>query len=488
MRLRTPLLLLAACTALWTAAAPAATAAGAGPALTPAAIDAHLTDYLDRTGLPGATVAVTRDGEVVHTAGYGHTAAGEELTAHSPLPIASLSKSMTAMAVLRLSEEGAVDLDAPVHDYVGDFTTADERSARITVRQLLNQTSGMADSAHPDLRRAQPYTLEEAVAALGNVHLAADPGTAWNYHNPNYVLAARLVEEVTGRPYADHLRDELFTPLGMNDARTVDTTDDMPDRARGHVRAYGRVIAVDHPRWFVAGSFGVLASAEDLARWLLAQRDGTGVLSPAGLAVLHTPPEGQEYAMGWSTGPDGTLRHSGQLLTHNSQQTLLPEQGIGIAVVTNTGMVSGDDAAVITDGLINLAHGRDPGTGEPFSMTADHVLAALTLLALGLAVRGALRARRWAARAADRPRWRTAARLLPYTLGPVLLYGLTDLAGLLMNRAGTLGQLLYVWPALVIWAAGTALACTVLLLARAIALLPARKPASAPARASLPVA
>ncbi|WP_432747223.1 beta-lactamase family protein [Streptomyces sp. JH002] len=483
--------LAVACAAL--AVGPAAVAADSGPrpaALTPTAIDSYLHGYLDRTGLPGATVAVTREGEVVHTAGYGRSAAGEDLTAHTPMPIASLSKSMTAMAVLRLVEEGEVALDEPVRQYVPEFTMADERAGRITVRQLLNQTSGMADSAHPDLRRPQPHTLREAVAALGSARLATEPGTTWNYHNPNYAVAARLVESVSGRPYADYLSDEVFTPLGMADARSVDTTDDMPDHARGHVRAYGQVFAADHPRWFVAGAFGVLASADDLAQWLIAQRDGGGVLSPAGLDTLHTPPDGERYAMGWSDAREGdgppVLQHSGQLLTHNALQTLLPEQGISLAVVTNTGMVSGDDAAVITDGLIGLAHGRDPGTGEPFSMTADYLLAALTLLALGLAVRGALRARRWAARAAARPRWRTALRLLPYTLGPALLYGLTDLAGLLMNRAGTLGQLLYVWPALVIWAAATALACTVLLLARALAWLTAREPASAP-RAFLPV-
>ncbi|MFD7510602.1 MULTISPECIES: serine hydrolase domain-containing protein [Streptomyces] len=475
--------LLAALAALLTLGAATPAAADSGDdALTPAAIDSYLHGYRERTGLPGATVAVTRDGEVLHTAGYGHTAAGEDLTARAPLPIASLSKSMTAAAVLHLVDEGRVDPDEPVRRYVPEFTMADDRARTITVRQLLNQTSGMADSAHPDLRRAQPHTLREAVAGLAGSRLAADPGTAWNYHNPNYVLAARLVETVSGRPYADYLATEVFGPLGMDDARTVDTTDAMPDRARGYLRAYGGVFAVDHPRWFVAGSFGVLASADDLAQWLLAQRDGGGILTPQSLRTLHTPPDGERYAMGWASSPDGAeparLQHTGQLLTHNAVQTLLPGQDIGIAVVTNTGMVSGDDAAVITDALVELAQGRDPGTGEPFSLTADYVLGALTLLALGLAVRGTLRARRWAARAATRPRWRTGARLLPYTLGPALLFGLPALAGLLMNRAGTLAQLLYIWPALIIWAAATALACTVLLSARTIALLATR-----PARA-----
>ncbi|PBO26122.1 hypothetical protein CLM85_00790 [Streptomyces albidoflavus] len=246
-----------------------------------------------RTGVPGATVTVTRGDRVVLAAGYGHTAAGEPMTARTPVPVASLSKAMTALAVTTLAEEGRVDLDAPVRDQLPEFAPDDARAARITPRQLLDQTSGMADSTHPDLALPQPSTLKAAVAALHGTRLATDPGTAWHYHNTNYAVAARLVETATGTPYAEHLRRSLFAPLGMTGTGTVDTTADMPDGARGYVRAYGRTIERAHPRLFTAGGFGVVSTAGDLGKWLIAQHtEGTSATgrraAPAGRAL---PPD-----------------------------------------------------------------------------------------------------------------------------------------------------------------------------------------------------
>lgn len=450
------------------------------PTLTPAAIDRFMNDYLDETGLPGAVVAVTRGDDVMHTAGYGHSAGGRTMTGRTPVPVASLSKSITALAVMQLAEEGKVDLDRPVRSYLPEFTMADERAARITVRQLLNQTSGMADSAFPDLTLPQAHTLKGAVARMRGARLAAEPGTRWSYHNPNYFVAARLVEVVGGEPFADRLRTRVFAPLGMTDSRSVDSTTDMPEDARGYVRAYGRVVERSHPRWFTAGGHGVVTTADDLARWLIAQNnggvgaDGRRVVSATSLDIMHTPPKGEVYAMGWSLGEAGEadgpppLQHTGQLLTHNAIQILLPERKIGIAVVSNTGMVSGDDSAGIADGLRDLAEGRPARIEKPFTMTADYVLAALTLLALGLGTLGTVRAAGWARRAAGRPLWRAGLRAVPYTVLVALFPLLPELVGLLMGREGTLDQVLYVWPALYVCVAAAALASAVVIVARGV--------------------
>ncbi|WP_413104532.1 serine hydrolase domain-containing protein [Streptomyces sp. Inha503] len=455
------------------------------PTLNAASIDAYVNAYMERTDLPGAVVAVTRGDRVVHAAGYGHTAAGKAMTARTPVPVASLSKSMTALAVMRLVEDGRVDLDTPAHRYLPEFTMADRRAEKITVRQLLNQTSGMADSAYPDLTRPQPHTLTEAVADMRGARLAARPGTEWNYHNPNYFVAARLVEVVSGRPFADYLAAKVFRPLGMTHTESVNTTDDMPDHARGYVRAYGMMFPRTHPRWFTAGGHGVVTTADDLAQWLIAQNDqgvsaaGRRVVSARSIDITHTPPKGREYAMGWSVTPPGEqprqIRHTGELLTHNAIQTLLPDSRTGIAIVANTGMISGDDAAVMLDGLVDLAQGKSPAVRTPFTMKADYVLAALTLSAIALGVLGAVRARRWARRTADRPLWRVGLRMLPCAVPIVLFAQLADLVGLSMNREGTLAQLGYVWPALVICSAAAALASTVVITARSLAVLLTRR-------------
>ncbi|MEU1284517.1 serine hydrolase domain-containing protein [Kitasatospora sp. NPDC005856] len=480
--------------ALLTAAA-AAVALAAGPAALPAsgaqaagltsdAVDRYVRHYVERTGLPGAVVAVTEGERVVHTAGYGHTAAGQPMTSATRVPVASLSKAMTAIAVVQLAEEGRVDLDQPVHRYLPEFTMADPRAEQITVGQLLTQTSGMADSAYPDLTRAQPRTLEEAVAAMRGAHLAAAPGTRFSYHNPNYFVAARLVEAVSGQEFGSRLTERIFGPLGMTHTTSVAQTLDMPEQARGYVRAYGTLVARPHPRWFTEGAFGVVTTADDLSRWLITQNDqgrtadGRRIVSPSGIDLTHTPPgtpDDARYAMGWTVenrdGGPVRLQHTGQLLTHNSMAVLLPSSRVGIAVVTNTGMVSGDDAQQIAEGLVAVAQGKHPEVEEPFTMTADWVLLALTVLALALGLRGCLRAGRWAERTVRRPWWQTALRVLPYGLVIAFFTQLANLLGLLFNRSGTLAQAAYAWPALFVCAAVGALAGGVVLLVRSCALL-----------------
>ncbi|RJL31289.1 serine hydrolase domain-containing protein [Bailinhaonella thermotolerans] len=472
----------AAVTALLAAGAvvaPGSASAAVAPApagLTASAVDAYVKDYMARTGLPGAVVAVTKGDQVVRTAGYGHDAGGKALTEASPMPVASMSKSFTALGVTRLAEAGRVELDAPVRRYLPEFRMADPRAEKITVRQLLEQTSGMADSEYPELALAAPGTLKEAVANLRGASLAGAPGEKTRYHNPNYAVAARLVEVVTGRDFAGYMRDAVFTPLGMRATTTVNTTDELPGAGRGYVRAYRRVIERDHSTMFVNGAFGVVSTAGDLARWLIAQNGA----DPA-VKATHGPPGAPDhtYGMGWWTGktPGGSprLSHTGWLLTHNSAQIVLPASGYGVAVVANTGFISGDDALLMAEELAELAEGRTPSGSEPFTMTADPVLAVLTLVALALGVLGVRRSRAWAGRRAARPLWRAAVRLAPHALPVAGFLGLGALFGLLMNRAATLGMITYAWPALYVFFAAMSLASVSVVAARLVHLVRLRR-------------
>ncbi|MEV0384887.1 serine hydrolase domain-containing protein [Nonomuraea sp. NPDC050643] len=390
--------------------------------LSAGAVDDHLRDYVERTRLPDALVAVTKGDQVVHVAGYGRTAGDEVITKTTPMPLASLSKSFTALAVLRLADQHKIDLDAPVRSYLPGFTMADPRAAKITVRQVLQQTSGMSDLSFPELTLPAPGTLREAVAMLRAAPLATEPGTRMAYHNPNYAVAARLVEVVAGVPFADYLNAAVFRPLGMTSSRTVDTSEELPGGGAGYVRAYGRLVARSHPKWFLNGSFGVVSTADDLAKWLIAQ-SGAGRFPPRRTletAQTASGVAGSTYGMGWEVGRTAggapRLQHTGWLLTHDSAQVLLPASGYGIAVVTNTGMISGDDALLIADGLVDLIEGRPDAGAAPFTMTADPWLAALTVLNLGLGLLGVRRARRWAGRRAGQAAWRPIVRLVPYVL------------------------------------------------------------------------
>ncbi|MEV6648699.1 serine hydrolase domain-containing protein [Amycolatopsis sp. NPDC051371] len=421
-------------------------------------IDGYVRAYLDHTGLPGAAVAITHGGDVVRVAGFGHDAAGTPVTASTRLPIASLSKSMTAFAVLQLAEAGRITLDEPVTRYLPGFRLADPRGARITVRMLLDQTSGMADSAFPDLRLPQPHTLTEAVERLRDASLASEPGTEFHYHNPNYEVAARIVEVVAGQPFADYLRTRLFAPLGMASSTTVD---EPPAGTTGYVRAFGFEVPVGEPDWFTGGSHGVLSTAADLTRWLIAQRNGGGVLSPESVRLAHTPAPGRDYALGWAAWQPGQLSHNGEWFTHTAAQILLPD-GYGIAVLADTGLALDNDAESLAQGLVTLVQGGSPEPVLPAGVIADRVLAALALIAVGLAVVGVRRARR-------KLRW---WRIVPPLLPLVPLAFLPQLLGVVFaGRRGTYGQVLYVWPGLVVVLGVVALAGLTVAAARATALV-----------------
>lgn len=437
-----------------------ATPASAAPARE--SIDGYVRAYLDHTGLPGAAVAVTHGADVVRVAGYGHDAAGAPITASTRLPIASLSKSMTAFAVLQLVDAGRVGLDEPVTRYLPEFRLADPRGARITVRMLLDQTSGMADSAFPDLTLPQPHTLADAVSRLRDAGLADEPGAKFHYHNPNYEVAARIVEVVAGQPFAGYLRTRLFAPLGMSSSSTVDSPP--ADLSPGYVRAFGFAVPVTEPDWFTGGSHGVLSTATDLARWLIAQRDGGGVLSPASVALAHTPAPGRDYAFGWGAYRPGQLSHNGEWFSHTAAQILLPG-GYGVTVLATTGLALDNDADSLAQGLATLVQGGTPELALPAGVVADRVLAGLILLSVVLAVLGVRHARRWAARRTSW--WRAGLRLLPSLLPAVVLALLPELMSVVFaGRQGTFGQLLYVWPGVVSWLAAATLCALVVSAAR----------------------
>ncbi|WHT17851.1 serine hydrolase [Crossiella sp. CA-258035] len=413
------LLLLATTATLISALLPIPAAAAADPAR----IDTVVRDYLAATGLPGAAVTITHRDRVLHAAGYGHTATGDPVTEHTPMPVASVSKSFTALAVAQLAETGRVGLDRPVRAYLPEFTMADPRVESITVRQLLDQTSGLSDRTFPSFTRPQPNTLAESVASMRSARLAADPGTHWEYHNPNFQVAARLVEVVSGQDFNSYLRSHILTPLGMTTTRTLNTAKDLPSPS-GHLLVLGLPVALPEPPAFGNGSGGMLSTAHDLAAWLIAQNNngrgptGAQIATPATITATHTPsPASGDYALGWSLGRTDSgaplIAHSGDLFTATAYQALLPSTGHGIAVLANTGMTHAD-APALARRLITLLENRPlPAPATPLLLT-DAILLALTLATTLLTIQGLRRAHRWTqARTTPRPtrrRLRTPGR------------------------------------------------------------------------------
>jgi CubicO group peptidase (beta-lactamase class C family) len=426
------------------------------------AINQFVATYQDHYRVPGVAVVVTSGAEIVYAAGYGQDADGRSISSRTPFPIASLSKAFTSLAVMQLAEDGRIDLDEPVRRYLPGFELADARGNLITIRQLLEHTSGMSDMAFPEKSVPTPKSLEDAVAMLRSATLAAEPGTMRFYHNPNYWVAARLVEVVSGQEFGRYLKERIIVPLGMHDTFAVTSLDDAPGLANGYVRLFGYPISLPEPSWFLGGCCGILSTAEDMGRWLAFHNTGitqTGapLISAAGLNELHQGLGWNRYMRGDQIG----FTHNGILFTFSGRQYVLPEvaDGLGIAVMTTTGIgLAAVDSDAIAQEVLAIAEGRSADASGPSGLLVDMVLVSLCLITVCLGVLALRRSSSWASARRNRARWRIVGVQLPCVIPVALLFFYPDVIGMVAGgRDANWIQSLYIsipmFTFVVIWAA-----------------------------------
>ncbi|TDD49470.1 serine hydrolase domain-containing protein [Saccharopolyspora elongata] len=437
--------IIALAVALGVAIGPAT--AQAAPEPTTQTIDDYLTRALESTDMPGFSVVVTKDDRIVHAAGYGHDSGGRPVTADTPMRVASVSKSFTAMAVMTLVDAGKIALDRPVVEQLPGFAMADPRFREVTVRHLLNQTSGFSDRTIDINSLEEAGSLAEYTSRLSTGSLAAEPGTHWEYCNVNYDLAARLVEVAGGQTFDDYMREHVFGPLGMNRSAV---RDDVLRPADGYNSLFGAWISRPELPGFLDGSGGggVITTAADMGKWLITQGGhGRQLVVPESLPAMHSPSDVHEYGMGWgidkpADGPE-RLVHDGNLFTYAATEMVIPETGYGFAVMTNNASLNGDYYDILT-GLVALSEGKTPEAPGGARQQFELVLGLIGLAAVGLGVLGAARSRRWAAKRAGRPVWRIALRLVPVLVPVAVFLAYPSLISFISNgRTVTWAQMTY---------------------------------------------
>ena len=323
-----------------------------------AEIDAYLEAQLTRLNLPGAALAIVEGDEIAHLRTFGEARPGGDApTAQTPFFIGSLTKSFTALAVMQLVEAGKIELDAPIQRYLPWFKVADpQASAQITVRHLLNQTSGLSQPSGmvplADFDES-PDAVERQARRLATFKPPRLPGAAWEYSNANYNLLGLIVEAGSGESYADYLHNHIFTPLEMRHSHTAKGDAQQDGLAVGHRVWFGVPIAApDLPVPQGSLPSGQLtASAEDMAHYLIAHLNGGGygaaqILSTEGIAEMHRPAvkanaagiDMGAYGMGWfvEDTPHGRrIWHYGQTPDYFAYMALVPEQQRGLVLLVN---------------------------------------------------------------------------------------------------------------------------------------------------------
>ena len=302
--------------------------------------------------IPGVALGVLENGAVT-IRGLGVTSADDPqpVTEHTVFPIASISKTFAATAMMRLVEQGKVDLRAPVRRYLPDFRVQDEAVSRdVTIWNLLTHTSGWEGQvAGPE--RGEDTLRNFVATTMPDLMQIAPLGAAWSYNNAGFSVAGRVIESVTGTSINTAIRDLVFKPLGLADAGTTAGEFITHRFALGHGGRGDAAPVVQRP--FVPSSSvtagGVGLCMTDLltyARFHLG--DGTSstgdrVLSRATLELMRTPQlrkqsNDEDIGLAWhlrTVGPVRTAAHGGTLAGHILLLELVPERNLAIGILTN---------------------------------------------------------------------------------------------------------------------------------------------------------
>ncbi len=318
-----------------------------------AAIESHII----KNDSASVAVAVAKDGEILWQQGFGWANKEKKIAAteNTLYSLASVSKPIAATGLMVLVEKGLVDLDKPVNDYLGDAKVVahvgDAQDA--TLRRLANHTSGLPTQYHPiyDDKGVPVPPMDESIRRYG--HLVNAPGEVWQYSNFAFGLINYVIERVSGQSYNDFMREHVFLPLGMKHSSGQRPVDFDSSQIAQRYSTNGEPIpffAFDHP-----GAAASFASAHDLVRMgsfflkhpmpgqksIMSNKNIDEMLKPtSSMSGFGDKPEKNEYGVAWhikETAGHPSFGHAGGMDGVSTLLTMLPEQGIAIAVLTNSG-------------------------------------------------------------------------------------------------------------------------------------------------------
>jgi CubicO group peptidase (beta-lactamase class C family) len=328
-----------------------------------------VTEVANRWPSAGLAVAVVRGGtlESFIGTGYADVDRGMPITVDTVFRVASITKTFTAIAVMQLRDQGAIDLDAPADHYLRTFRLAPAAGVSMpTLRHLLTHTAGigywrrLSDVLRPglgsgDVARGQVPTLADYYR--DGLPVEVEPGTKWMYSNHGIAVVGQIVEDVTGEPIGRYLRDHVLRPLAMDDTDLTRSERVRDALATGYALGRTGLKPVTHRDALLVAAGGMYSTPADLARYLGALlHGGVGerdvVLGPESVGELfsaHHRPDPRLPGTGLTfmlddVGGHLIASHGGILSGFLSAIALAPDDGVGVVVLANTGTLRGRGA------------------------------------------------------------------------------------------------------------------------------------------------
>ena len=280
-------------------------------------VDDFVKQEVEKRRIPGLSIAIMKDGEVIKAQGYGFSNLEHQVPA-KPETIyqsGSVGKQFTATAVMMLVEEGKINLDDSITKY---FPEGPKSWKAVKVRHLLSHTGGISNKLYDQMNMREDITEKEILKKIAALPLDFTPGDKWNYSNPGYVLLGIMIHKVTGKFYGDFLQERIFKPLGMSTTRIINESDVIPNRAAGYILEKGEI---KNQNW-VAPMVNTTADGSlyftvlDLAKWDAALYTEK-LLKRESLDLMWTPTKlnsgkVEQYGFGW--GFDQIQNH--RLISH----------------------------------------------------------------------------------------------------------------------------------------------------------------------------
>ena len=344
-----------------------------------AAIDAWVASEIAERGTVGASLVVIRDGKIALANGYGKKRgdAAEPVTADTPFALGSVSKQFACAAAYMLSERGGLAMIDPVSKYYPALT----RAADITLADLGGHTSGYRDYYpldYVDVRLTKAIAPDELITQYAKLPLDFEPRTRWSYSNTGFVILARVIERVSGKPYAQLLDESIFKPLGMT-ASLVRP----PSAASGHVSFLvdGAKPAPLEAEGWLFGMGDIWASANDVAKWDAVFFEGK-LLTADSLKALTTS---RTLANGKSTNyscglgvrmanGETVIGHSGWVGGFHTRNTVIPRTKSAVILLTNDEYTSAIDIADKIVGLLTADEAVPAVAGPPADEAARELI------------------------------------------------------------------------------------------------------------------
>lgn len=341
-------------------------------------IDALFSRWM-KENMPGAAVGIIHHGKILHNKGYGlsNIQTKTPITPQTVFDLGSVSKQFTSLAVMLLEQRGNLSYDDPLSKFFPEFPPY---ANKITIRQLMQHTSGLPDYEAAFLREGkidkeyprttkragwdyEPTSMDALQILTKQPNLRFPPGDEWEYSNSGYMVLAQVVARAADQRFADFMRENIFKPLGMNQTLVVDDSrPDVQNKAASYTLRKGKFENLDYtPVNWIYGDGNVNSTLEDMLKWVQAL-DEQKLVEDYTWKAAFSPGElnsgaATGYGFGWYLGPALGLQkisHTGSWAGFRNCMVLYPTEHFGIVILSNTAEIDYTERSDLTFKIARL--------------------------------------------------------------------------------------------------------------------------------------